>query len=75
MTEAPKRVLPPAIVIRLELENPPRAYVDAIGEGEEIRLAAWIESQPELQALVAAASQAWANMAGSDERGPDTFTH
>jgi hypothetical protein len=69
----PRFVAPPAVVIRIELENPPKATVDAINEGEETRLADWIQTHPALQRLVAEASAAWEEMPGGDDEPPQRF--
>jgi hypothetical protein len=46
-------VIPPAIVIRLELEAAPRVYCEALAEAEQTRLGDWLaEARPEYGALV-----------------------
>ncbi len=48
--------MPPAIVIRLELEATPVVYVQTINEAEEKRLTDWVtEAHPEYGELVALA--------------------
>jgi hypothetical protein len=45
---------PPAVVIRIALEDArPRVGVDCVNEAEAARLADWINSQEDLQNLVA----------------------
>jgi hypothetical protein len=47
-------VSPPAVVIRVELEDMrPRVGVDCVNEAEASRLADWVNSQEDLQDLVA----------------------
>jgi hypothetical protein len=47
---------PPAVVIRVALEDArPRVGVDCVNEAEASRLADWINSQSDLQELVAIA--------------------
>ncbi len=45
----------PAVLIVLELEAAPRVVVDALDEGDELRLAAWLEACPDYSELVARA--------------------
>jgi hypothetical protein len=52
----------PSIVIRLPLEAPPRVYMDALREGEELRLRDWLAAHPELEALISAAEEVAADM-------------
>lgn len=42
----------PAVVIRIELEAPPRVVVDALHEGEYDRLGDWLRSHPDLLDLI-----------------------
>lgn len=51
-TESSRRV--PAVLIRVEFEDVrPRVTVDCVNDAEAGRLADWINSQPDLQDLVA----------------------
>ncbi len=43
---------PPAIVIRVPFEGAPIVYVDALHEGEEVRLEEWLETHPAYGELV-----------------------
>jgi hypothetical protein len=45
----------PAIIIRLELEAPPRIYSDCATDGERARLLDWLVAHTDLCALVNAA--------------------
>ena len=42
----------PAILIRLELEAPPKVLIDALHEQDHDRLLDWLEAHPEYLALV-----------------------
>jgi hypothetical protein len=46
---------PPALIIRLELEAAPQVLQSCMNEGEEDRLADWLNSHPELLHLVMSA--------------------
>ena len=46
---------PPAVVIRLEVEAPPRVVFDALTDGENARLADWIGANADYAELVAQA--------------------
>jgi len=49
-------VNPPAVVIRVEFERvEPVIYSDYLDEGDELRMAAWLERRPELAALISRA--------------------
>jgi len=41
----------PALVIRLEIEEPVEVYVDSLTEGEKCRLEFWLNSQDEIAEL------------------------
>jgi hypothetical protein len=43
---------PPAVVIRLALEERPEVRQEAVTEGESKRLEDWIKSKPQLHRLV-----------------------
>ena len=43
---------PPAVVIRLEVEAPPRLIVEALTEGENARLFDWVGANPDYSELV-----------------------
>ena len=43
----------PAIIIRIELERgEPSVYIDAVNDGEYLRLEAWLGQKPDLAGLV-----------------------
>jgi hypothetical protein len=43
---------PPALVIRLALEQPASVYLDCLNDGEKARLFDWLNSQPDYADLV-----------------------
>jgi hypothetical protein len=43
---------PPTLTIVLPLEGPPRIFVDALHEGDDVRLRDWIGHHPELADLL-----------------------
>jgi hypothetical protein len=43
----------PAAVIWLEVEEQPKVFMDCMNEGEYERLRDWLDSHPELHALLA----------------------
>jgi hypothetical protein len=47
-------VSPPAIVIRFELEAPPRVEADWLDDAEDARMMDWLGHHPVYQALIAA---------------------
>jgi hypothetical protein len=42
----------PAVVIRLELEAPPRLFADALGKNEWKRLSDWLSAHPRYLRLI-----------------------
>lgn len=42
----------PAVLIRLELEAAPKVLIDALTEGESLRLEDWVSTHPDLAELV-----------------------
>jgi hypothetical protein len=42
----------PAVVIRLEIEEPVVVYVDALGKSEYVRLLDWLDAHPALRDLL-----------------------
>lgn len=43
---------PPAVVVRFELEAAARVFVDALDEGERVRLEDWLDAHPRESELV-----------------------